>query len=274
MRSEKIIFLDIDGTLIDYTQQLPASAREAIRRAQARGHKLLIATGRSKPSIYPFLLDLGFDGLIAGDGAYVEYEGKVILQSVIPEAQLSPLYNYLNERKIGFYEECNSGLYGNRYYLDETARIFNFSLEAAKEHLQSAFPEMTFNHTNYHLDANKVSFVMNPKLNEAELQNEFRDHFRVGIWNIFSKGRDFGDFTQKNVTKGSSAAFLLNALGTNREDTFAFGDASNDLEILQFCQTGIAMGNADDDVKAVADYVTTDVTEDGIYNAFEHFGLI
>ena len=76
MRSEKIIFLDIDGTLIDYTQQLPASAREAIRRAQARGHKLLIATGRSKPSIYPFLLNLGFDGLIAGDGAYVDMKGK------------------------------------------------------------------------------------------------------------------------------------------------------------------------------------------------------
>ena len=51
MSSEKIIFLDIDGTLIDYTQQLSQSTREALRLARARGHKLLIASGRSKPSI-------------------------------------------------------------------------------------------------------------------------------------------------------------------------------------------------------------------------------
>ena len=55
MNSEKIIFLDIDGTLIDYTQKLPDSTREAIHLAQARGHKLLISTGRSKPAIYPWL---------------------------------------------------------------------------------------------------------------------------------------------------------------------------------------------------------------------------
>jgi hypothetical protein len=274
MSSEKIIFLDIDGTLISYAQQLPPSAREALSLAQARGHKLLISSGRSKPSIYPWLLNLGFDGIIAGEGAYAEFGGKIVFESAIPEEHISRVYAYLDERKIGFYEESNSGLHGNRYFLSETARSFGVPQEVAAENLQTAFPGLTFNHQNYHLDVNKVSFVMIPTLSKAELENEFGDYFRVGMWNIFGKGLGFGDFTQKNLTKASAVSVLLETLGLNREDTFAFGDSFNDIEILQYCQTGIAMGNAADELKAVADYVTSDVTDDGVFKAFKHFGLI
>lgn len=274
MSSEKIIFLDIDGTLIDYTQQLPQSAREALSRAQANGHKLLISSGRSKPSIYPWLLNLGFDGIIAGEGAYAEFGGKIVFESAIPEAQISRVYTYLNDRKIGFYEESNSGLHGNRYFLSETARSFGVSEEVAAENLQTAFPGLTFDHQDYHLDVNKVSFVMSPRISKSELEKEFGEYFRIGIWNIFGKGRDFGDFTQKNLTKATAVAVLLDKLGLKREDTFAFGDSFNDIEILQYCQTGIAMGNAVDELKAVADYVTSDVTDDGVFKAFRHFGLI
>jgi len=274
MNSEKIIFLDIDGTLIDYTQKLPDSAREAIQLAQARGHKLLISTGRSKPAIYPWLLELGFDGMIAGEGAYAEFGGKIVFESPIPEAQISRVYTYFEDRKLGLYEESNSGLYGNRYFLSETARFFGVSQEVAAENLLRAFPGLTFGHQHYHLDVNKVSFVMTPTVSKTELEQEFGDYFRLGIWNIFGKGRGFGDFTQKNLSKATAVAALLNTLGLKREDTFAFGDSFNDVEILQYCQTGIAMGNAPDELKAVADYVTSDVTDDGIFKAFEHFGLI
>lgn len=274
MSSEKIIFLDIDGTLIDYTQQLPRSAREALSLAQANGHKILISSGRSKPSIYPWLLDLGFDGIIAGEGAYAEFDGKIVLESAIPEAQISRVYTYLNDRKIGFYEESNSGLHGNQYFLSETARSFGVSEEVAAKNLQTAFPGLTFDHQDYHLDVNKVSFVMSPRINKSELEKEFGEYFRIGIWNIFGKGRDFGDFTQKNLTKATAVAVLLDKLGLKREDTFAFGDSFNDIEILQYCQTGVAMGNAVDELKAVANHVTSDVTDNGVFNAFKHFGLI
>ena len=274
MNSEKIIFLDIDGTLIDYTQKLPDSAREAIQLARARGHKLLISTGRSKPAIYPWLLDLGFDGMIAGEGAYAEFGGKIVFESPIPEVQISRVYTYFEDRKLGLYEESNTGLYGNRYFLSETARFFGVSQEVAAENLLRAFPGLTFGHQHYHLDVNKVSFVMTSTISKTELEQEFGDYFRLGIWNIFGKGRGFGDFTQKNLSKASAVAALLNTLGLKREDTFAFGDSFNDVEILQYCQTGVAMGNAPDELKAVADYVTSDVTDDGILKAFEHFGLI
>lgn len=274
MSSKKIIFLDIDGTLIDYTQKLPPSTAEALNRARAHGHKLLISTGRSKPSIYPWLLEMGFDGMIAGDGAYAEYGGNIILASTIPEARISHLYHFLDDRKIGLYEESNSGIYGNRYFVSETARSFGIPQAVAAGHLHKAFPSLTFDHQDYHLDVNKVSFVMTPLISNAELGNEFGDYFRVGVWNIFGKGRDFGDFTQKHLNKATAVAVLLETLGLNREDTIAFGDSYNDREILQYCQTGVAMGNAEDELKSMADYVTSDVTDDGIFKAFEHLGLI
>jgi len=274
MSSEKTIFLDIDGTLIDYTQQLSQSTKEALHLAHSRGHKLLIASGRSKPCIYPWLLDIGFDGMITGEGAYVEFDGKIITEDAIPEAQISRVYRYLDDRKIGFYEESNSGLYGNRYFLSETARSFGTSREIAAINLQNAFPGLTFDNRDYHLDVNKVSFVMRSDIHKPDLEEIFGDYFRVGVWNIFGMGRDFGDFTQKHVNKGSAVAILLKKMGLNREDTYAFGDASNDIEMLQYCQTGVAMGNATDDLKAVADYITSDVSDDGIYKAFDHFGLI
>lgn len=274
MSTEKIIFLDIDGTLIDYTQQISHSTREAIHLAQARGHKLLIASGRSKPAIYSWLLDLGFNGMIAGDGAYAEFGGEIIFESTIPEAQISRLYQYLEDRKIGFYEESNSGLYGNRYFLTETACSFGVSEKIAAENLQKAFHGLVFDHQQYHLDVNKVSFVVRSDIQKAELEALFGDYFRIGLWNIFGKGLGFGDFTQKHVNKASAIAVLLEKLGLDRQDTYAFGDSYNDLEMLQYCQTGIAMGNAANAVKAVADYVTSDVSDDGIFNAFVQFGLI
>src|SRR5699024_12445037 len=67
---------------------------------------------------------------------------------------------------------------------------------------------------------------------------------------------------------------LLGHLGASMEDTLAFGDAENDMQMVEKCGIGVAMGNAENDLKEVADYVTTDVNQDGMLKAFEHFGLI
>ena len=70
----KYIFLDVDGTLINYDAKLPDSAVEAIKKAQANGHKVLPLTGRSKAEMYDYILDIGFDGYIGGNGSYIEFE--------------------------------------------------------------------------------------------------------------------------------------------------------------------------------------------------------
>ena len=73
---KKIIFLDVDGTLVDFHGDLPESAREAVLQAKANGHRLVVCTGRLKNQIYPQVLAMGFDGIIASAGAYVECDGR------------------------------------------------------------------------------------------------------------------------------------------------------------------------------------------------------
>jgi len=86
---------------------------------------------------------------------------------------------------------------------------------------------------------------------------------------------DFGsELTLAGVSKGSAVLEMMRILGKETKDSFGFGDSENDIEMLRQCGTGIAMGNADPLTKAAADYVTTDIDEDGILNAMEYFGLI
>lgn len=91
----KIIFLDVDGTLMDYENHLPASTVEAVRRAQENGHRVYICTGRSKAEVCPELWDIGLDGIIGGNGCYVEDHGQVILHQTVPPGQCRRVADYV-----------------------------------------------------------------------------------------------------------------------------------------------------------------------------------
>ena len=84
---KKIIFLDVDGTLVDYEGCLPESAVTAVRQAREKGHRVYICTGRSKAEVYPYLWDIGLDGMIGGNGSYVEDKGQVVLHRLITPEQ-------------------------------------------------------------------------------------------------------------------------------------------------------------------------------------------
>lgn len=84
----------------------------------------------------------------------------------------------------------------------------------------------------------------------------------------------FGDVGVKGIDKGHAIDVLLDYLHASLEDTFAFGDAKVDIPMLEYCKVGVAMNSGGDEIKAMADYVTDDVDQDGLYKAFVHFGLI
>ena len=110
----KIIFLDVDGTLIDYDNHIPESAVLAIRRAREKGHLVYVCTGRSKAEMPPEIWDIGFDGMIGGNGSYVEHEGQAVLHQLIPRDVAKRLVGWLQERGLEFYLESNNGLFASR----------------------------------------------------------------------------------------------------------------------------------------------------------------
>ena len=113
-----IVFLDVDGTLIDYEAKLPASAAKAVDMARANGHKVYICTGCSKAEILQRnLCDL--DGMIGGNGAYVEDHDEVVMHQGLSKEDVKHIVDWCNERHLGFYLEANSGMYCNDYMLEQ-----------------------------------------------------------------------------------------------------------------------------------------------------------
>lgn len=84
----------------------------------------------------------------------------------------------------------------------------------------------------------------------------------------------FGDIGIKNIDKGNAIQHLLDYLDVSVNDTIAFGDAKVDIPMLEYCKIGVAMGNGGSEIKAMADYITDDVENHGLYRAFDHLGLI
>ena len=274
---EKVIFIDVDGTLVDYENHLPESAVEAIRKARKNGHRVYICTGRSKAEVYPNIWDIGLDGMIGGNGSYVEDDGKVLMHQLITESQCRRIVDWLHERKLEFYLESNSGLYASEKF--ETAAlpsIQEYSKRKGRDAditVRDVFPDMIFGADLYRDDLNKVSYLLNSYQDFLDTKEQFPD-LQNGTWGGAGETALFGDLGVKDITKAHAIDVLLAHLGKKKEDTIAFGDAKIDIPMLEYCATGVAMGNGGEEIRAMADSITDDVNEDGLWNAFRHFGLI
>ena len=274
----KIIFLDVDGTLVDYENHLPDSAVAAIRKARTNGHRVYICTGRSRAEVYPPLWDIGLDGMIGGNGSYVEDDGQVVMHRLITAEQCRHIVDWLHGRGLEFYLESNNGLFASERF-EERAQltIREYMGRKGKDTegvtVRSVFPEMIFGGELYRDDLNKVSFVLDSYQDHLDSVAEFPD-LQTGTWGGAGETALFGDLGVKDITKARAVDALLRHLGADRADTVAFGDAKVDIPMFEACAYSVCMGSGGDEAKAAADYVTDAVNDDGLYRAFAHLGLI
>jgi Cof subfamily protein (haloacid dehalogenase superfamily) len=273
-----IVFIDVDGTLVTYENILPESAVIAIRQARKNGHRVYITTGRSRAEVYQNIWDIGLDGMIGGNGSYVEDHGQVILHQLITRDQCRRIVDWLHERGLEFYLESNNGLFASENF--ETAgltAIREYSKRKGRASstltIREAFPDMIFGGELYRDDLNKVSYLLNTYQDFLDTRDHFPD-LENNTWGGAGETALFGDLGVKNITKAHALQVLLDHLGASVQDTIALGDAKIDIPMLQLCRWGVAMENAGEETKAAADYITDDVENDGLWKAFEHFGLI
>ena len=157
----KLVFLDIDGTLVDYTGRLPESAAIAVKEARKNGHRIYLTTGRSKAEVYPYLWDIGLDGMIGGNGMYIEDNGSVIQDKKLDKEDVQKAVDWLDERKLGFYLESKNGLFGNQYFMQMASSIYGEKTKENEEKIRNIFPEMIFDGELYRDDVAKISFCLN-----------------------------------------------------------------------------------------------------------------
>jgi len=278
MSDQKVIFIDVDGTLVSYENRLPVSARDAIRQARKNGHRVYICTGRSEAEVYPEIWEIGLDGMIGGNGAYVRDGDQVILHQTLTPEQCRRVVDWCHARGLEFYLECNSGLYASEHFEERanpTVKLYaaRKGKDADAADVHSVFPDMIFGADLCRDDVNKISFILDSCQDHLDSIQEFPD-LKAGTWGGAGEIALFGDLGVRGIDKGYAVDVLLRHLGASIDDTLAFGDAKADIPMLEKCAVGIAMGNGGEEIRAMADYVTDAAENDGIRNAFRHYHLI
>lgn len=257
----KAVFFDIDGTLWDDHMRIPESTAEAIRALRAAGNYAFLCSGRSRACIRnEKLLALGFDGVVAACGAHVEREDAVFYGRLLTDAQAAHVLRVIKENNL------HAVLEGPRYiYVEEGA----FQEDPYVVYLRRELGEdLKVISGMKHFEINKLSAVLNGAPPE-KVTAEFGEDFTV-----IAHGEELIEVVPAGHSKATGIAKMCEACGIAWEDTYAFGDGANDLEMLRFVAHGIAMGNGTPEAKEASEYVTAPIMEDGIERGLRHYGLI
>lgn len=274
----KLIFIDIDGTLFDHAKDaIPESAKNAILSAKSKGHKIFLSTGRPYADIDQEILNFPLDGMIVSCGAVVYVDNKPIYCKTYPQKELISLIQFMLDNNIGF---SLDGIHKN--YLTEEA--FNClsglmfknnedsELSRAMMAKNNCFPFEDMKEEDLKAVVKISIFTKNKKSCEKLFQRIPKSlvgfMYKNNHLDLYN-----GEISIKGITKATGLKQITNYLNIPIEDTIAIGDSLNDLDILQEAGLSICMGNGADECKKTADFVTKDISNDGLAYALKHFNL-
>ena len=285
MISPRFAFHDVDGTLIDSGEVIADSTIEAVQTARANGHQVYLCTGRASVEIYAKIRDIGFDGAISAGGGFAEIGDELVISRTMPEEAVARMVGFYEESGYDFYLQAFAELYPSPGVRSRFASYLQDDQDRRGEtrtDLESVTGEHEHPALKAFADVRPLSFtgIAKSVFLAGDLSAFDRvtaalsGDFHVITGTIPHMGKGSGEVTLGGVNKGSTILQLLDKLSLDASSAIGVGDSNNDIEMLQVCGVGIAMGNATDLVKAHADEVTTSVLDDGVWNAFRRHGLI
>lgn len=281
---KKIIFFDVDGTLVDVRpsrEYIPESTIKAIQQTRKNGNLCFLCTGRSKAEIYPHIMEVGFDGIIGAGGGFVEIGENMLYHKKVSQKAINHVVDFFDKNKFDYYIESNGGLYASQNLIPRLESILYGDLEndeearrKKKEEPSHFIPSLIQGCDLHRSDVNKICFLEKIDMPFEIIKKEFENEFNVIRCTVPSFGDNSGELSVIGVNKASAIDTLIKHLDIKKENTYAFGDGMNDADMLEYCQYGIAVGNAKEGLKEIADEVTDDIADNGIYNSMKKHGLI
>lgn len=252
-----LLFFDIDGTLA-IGRDVPASAAKALELTRAKGNKVFICTGRALPYARRFFSAYA-DGFVCYNGRLGVMDDQVLYDHPLTHEQIVALVAKLRDNDAAF------EFFGTEHgYFEGSDEQFEDAKKAWYEgFLVKEFDEHAIKAYNFDLlykDKDHFKHLREVLKDECILN----DHFPHPSADVTIIGHD----------KATAMTHIAEKLGVPLDHVYAFGDGYNDIKMIKAAGVGIALGNAVDDLKEVADYITTPITEDGVYNAMKHFELI
>ncbi len=256
----KIAFFDIDGTLVGFGEkEIKDETLDILDRLKARDIKVFVSTGRPKELIYN-LKGYPFDGYITMNGSLVTIGDRVIHSLPIPHesaVKVAEISERLDIPCVAFFENA-SGINTENEVTEKINNLIHVG----------PFPRIPLSET---VRGNEV-YQFTTYVTDEQVDMYYRDYVPNVAWARWHP--DFLDVTPMHSSKGVAVERVCEALGISPEEAIAFGDGGNDIDMLRTAGIGVAMGNATEDVKAAADYVTSDVDDDGLLRALEKFNIL
>jgi Cof subfamily protein (haloacid dehalogenase superfamily) len=255
---KKIVFFDIDGTLLDHEKNLPLSTKKALEQLKENGVFVAIATGRAPFMFESIRKELDIDSYVSFNGQLVVFENEVIYENPLNEQEI---------HRLNLHSKDNGHplIFMNQQTMKSSVPHHKHIEECM---LGLKFPHPEMDNTFYLSNKIYQSLIFCEQSEEHKYVAEF-SQFHFVRWHPYS-----ADVLPKGGSKAEGIKKMVERIGFHIKDVYAFGDGLNDIEMLQAVGTGVAMGNAVEEAKVHANLVTKDVSKDGIWYGLKQLKLI
>lgn len=260
---KKAVFFDIDGTLWNDRCEILPSTAEAVRKVRENGHLAFICSGRSRSCIRnQSLLEIGFDGIIASCGTHIDFHKETVFEELLSKETVEHVLAVTKKHRLPIVLEGPKYIYVNpEDFTDDPFVVF------LRKELGEDVRMIPENCGEIYI--NKFS-ASTKNVDLEALKEDLGEAFDLIV---HAEDKVF-EAVPAGYSKATGIKKVCELFDIAPEYTYAFGDSENDHEMLEFVAYGIAMGNAAEETKRIADYITSAVDADGIANGLKHFGLI
>ncbi len=265
----KLIALDIDGTLLNSNKELTPHTRYALIEAQKQGKRIIIASGRHPMGVIPLANDLmieKYGGFIMafGGGKIIDCTtGKTVVSKLFPKEYLPDIVGVLENSNITILVHDERKIFASNRVNDYTyieRDILKMDMTAVDDFISAV-----------NFDINKILLAGEP--DELDKYQEILSKRYDGLLDVYKSAPYFLEIMPFGVSKGSMLPPLLEKLGVSKDELIAFGDNYNDMTMIGYAGFGVAMGNGEEEVKKIANYVCESNDDDGISKTLEKFVL-
>ena len=255
----KAVFIDFDGTIYSHsTGRIPNSTYKTFKKLKENNILVFLCTGRAYSELKWFdLSKLEFEGVILTNGQLAfDKNDKLIYQKPIEGILKEKLLKIFLEKKVPIYISTTDDIYLN--YCDSL-------VEKVQNSVSSRVPEVK----EYKGEDFFMASVFIDYSNRSPEIEELSKYGEITYWHAGAC-----DVVPKGVSKATGIDEIIKIYGIDISETMGIGDGENDIDMLKHCQIGVAMGNSTNEIKKIADYVTADIDDDGLYKALKYFELI
>ena len=276
----KAVFFDIDGTLLNDRKNVQKSTRRAITSLKEQGIVVGVATGRGPSFVQPYLENLGLDIAITYNGQYIYTRDKVVATEQLPRALVYRVIRYASEKRRDISLGTASGLIGSGIIGLGTSRFGQWVSSLVPRRMTGTVGR-SFKHLIRRLkpqNTKALFTLLREPIYQIVMVATEEDTEKIKAKFPSLQVTRSSPYSADLICQGQSKIKGIETAGSyfgfDLSEVMAFGDSENDLEMLSGVGLGVAMGNADDKIKASADYTTATNNSDGIAKALSHYGLI